>query len=53
MYDVAPEILRHRLILTYDALANGVLADDVIGTLLASVAQPQITPRQESLQDTA
>ena len=53
VYDVAPEILRHRLILTYDALANGVLADDVIGTLLASVAQPQITPRQESLQDTA
>ena len=29
--DVAPEILRHRLILTYDALADGVTTDDVIG----------------------
>ncbi len=28
--DVAPEILRHRLILTYDALADGVTTDDVI-----------------------
>ena len=27
--DVAPEILRHRLILTYDALAEGVTTDDV------------------------
>jgi MoxR-like ATPase len=53
VYDVAPEILRHRLILTYDALANGVVADDVIGRLLATVPAPQVSPRQESLQDTA
>jgi MoxR-like ATPase len=52
--DVAPEILRHRLILTYDALADGVTADDVIGRVLSTMPVPQVTPRQESgLQDTA
>jgi MoxR-like ATPase len=52
--DVAPEIFRHRLILTYDALAEGVTADDVIGRVLATMPMPQVTSRQESgLQDTA
>ena len=52
--DVAPEILRHRLILTYDALADGVTTDDVIARVLATMPVPQVTPRQESgLQDTA
>jgi MoxR-like ATPase len=52
--DVAPEILRHRLILTYDALAEGVTTDDVIQRVLATMPVPQVTPRQESgLQDTA
>jgi MoxR-like ATPase len=53
VYDVAPEVLRHRLILTYDALAEGVVADDIIGRLLASVAQPQVTPRQEAAAESA
>ena len=30
VFDVAPEVLRHRLILTYDALADGITPDDVI-----------------------
>jgi len=52
--DVAPEILRHRLILTYDALAEGITTDDVITRVLATMPVPQVTPRQESgLQETA
>jgi MoxR-like ATPase len=52
--DVAPEILRHRLILTYDALADGVTTDDVISRIIATMPVPQVTPRQESgLRDTA
>src|SRR5476649_2439389 len=39
--DVAPEILRHRLILTYDALADGVTTDDVIARVLATMPVPQ------------
>jgi MoxR-like ATPase len=54
VHDVAPEILRHRLILTYDALADGILADDVITQLLATMPQPQVTARQhDHWQDTA
>jgi len=35
---VAAQVLRHRLILSYDALADGVDSDDVITKLLALVA---------------
>ena len=42
--DVAPEILRHRLILTYDALADGVTTDDVVGRVLATMPVPQVSP---------
>jgi MoxR-like ATPase len=42
------------LILTYDALADGVTTDDVIRRVLTTMPMPQVTPRQESgLQDTA
>ena len=34
---LAPDVLRHRLVLTYEALANGVTADDLIGRLLEQV----------------
>ena len=44
--DVAPEVLRHRLILTYDALADGVSTDHIVGQLLANTPQPQVSPRQ-------
>jgi MoxR-like ATPase len=53
IYDVAPEILRHRLILTYDALADGITADDVVAQLLATMPQPQVRPRQEQWPATA
>lgn len=35
---VAPAVLRHRMILSYDALADGVDSDQVIAALLAQVA---------------
>lgn len=37
---VAPEILRHRLILTFDAEARGLGSDRVIGQLLETVTVP-------------
>ncbi len=46
VFDVAPEILRHRLILSYDALADGVATDDVIGQVLSAVPAPSVTPRE-------
>jgi len=37
---IAPDILRHRLILSYEAEADGVDTDHVINELLRRVAVP-------------
>jgi MoxR-like ATPase len=47
VFDVAPEIFRHRLLLTYDALAEGVGVDQVITRLLSTVAAPRVAPQQD------
>jgi MoxR-like ATPase len=39
--DLAPDVLRHRLVLTYEALADGVTADRVIGRVLRHVPAPE------------
>ena len=36
----APEVLRHRLVLSYEAEAEGLCADEVIGRVLSSLALP-------------
>jgi MoxR-like ATPase len=38
--DLATDVLRHRLVLSYDALAEDVSADDLIGHVLAAVEEP-------------
>ena len=40
--EVIPDVLRHRLVLTYDALADDVKADTVIGRIMQTVALPQV-----------
>src|SRR4051794_31434616 len=39
--DLAPDVLRHRLVLSYDALADGVRPDDLIQRLLETVEVPR------------
>jgi MoxR-like ATPase len=46
--DVAPDILRHRLVLSYDALADGIPAEHIVERVLASVPLPTVTPRQSA-----
>jgi MoxR-like ATPase len=36
--DLARDVLRHRLVLTYDALGDGVTADDVLTRIMGAVA---------------
>jgi MoxR-like ATPase len=43
--DLARDVLRHRLVLSYDALALGVTPDDVLERVLATVADPSTTGR--------
>ena len=40
--EVIPDVLRHRLVLTYDALADDVKADTVINRIMQTVALPQV-----------
>ena len=37
---VCKNVMRHRLILTYEAEAQGVIADDIINTILATLPLP-------------
>ncbi|MBA3597419.1 MAG: MoxR family ATPase [Methylibium sp.] len=41
--ELVPDVLRHRLVLSYQALAEGVSADDLIATLLRKI-RPPATP---------
>jgi MoxR-like ATPase len=40
--DLAPDVLRHRIVLSYDALSDGVTADQLLEQVLAAVHQPDI-----------
>jgi MoxR-like ATPase len=43
-FDVARDVLRHRIMLSYEALAKGLSADDVLNRLLAVVPAANVTP---------
>jgi MoxR-like ATPase len=47
IHDVAPEVLRHRLMLSYDALADGIKIDDVVNTILGAIQAPRVAPHQD------
>ncbi|MBI3215232.1 MAG: MoxR family ATPase [Mycobacterium sp.] len=40
--EVIPDVLRHRLVLTYDALADDISPETVINRILQTVALPQV-----------
>ncbi|WP_018586661.1 AAA family ATPase [Salinispora arenicola] len=46
--DIAPDILRHRLVLSYDALADDVPADHVVGRVMSTIPLPSVAPRQQA-----
>jgi MoxR-like ATPase len=39
--DLAPDVLRHRLVLSYDALSEGVTADTILDRVLEAVPEPE------------
>lgn len=45
--DVAPDVLRHRLVLSYDALADAVPLDHLITRVLQTVPLPQVSARPQ------
>jgi MoxR-like ATPase len=48
LLDIAPDILRHRLVLSYDALADNVSADEIVRRVLATITVPSVAPRQNA-----
>ena len=47
IHDLAKDVLRHRLVLTYQALADGVTADMILDAAIRAVPQPRIELAQE------
>jgi MoxR-like ATPase len=39
--DIAPDVLRHRVVLSYEALSEGISADDVVAQVMGAVAAPE------------
>jgi MoxR-like ATPase len=39
--DIAPDVMRHRIIVSYEALSDGVSSDDIIKQILKAVPAPQ------------
>jgi MoxR-like ATPase len=46
VYDVAYDVLNHRLVLSFDAVADGVTVDDVLVQVLTTVVAPRLTSSQ-------
>jgi MoxR-like ATPase len=45
--DVAPDVLRHRLVLSYDAVADAVPVDHILSRVLQTVPLPQVSSRPQ------
>jgi MoxR-like ATPase len=46
--DIAVDVLAHRLVLSYDAVADGVPAAHIVRRILQTVPLPQVAPRQRA-----
>jgi MoxR-like ATPase len=44
-------VLRHRLVLSYEALAEEVTPDDIIARVLQAIPAPEVTPHTEGRRD--
>ncbi|MFC7340388.1 AAA family ATPase [Saccharopolyspora griseoalba] len=48
--DVVPDVLRHRLVLSYDALADGIPVEHIVNRVLQTVPLPQVAARPQGGQ---
>jgi MoxR-like ATPase len=49
MFDVAPDVLRHRVLLSYEAIADGVTAEQIVNRIAGTVLAPRLAPSQDNL----
>jgi MoxR-like ATPase len=50
--DMARDVMRHRLVLSYEALADNVSADDILTTILKHVPAPSVPTRERQAAPT-
>ncbi len=50
--DVSADVLRHRLVLSYDALADGVPVEHIVTRVLQTVPMPQVSARPQGVGPT-
>jgi MoxR-like ATPase len=48
--DVAPDVIRHRLVLSYEALADNISSDDLLQRILKSVPVPEAPLHERRFQ---
>ncbi len=46
--DIAADVLAHRLVLSFDAVAEGIDPRSVIGTILETVPRPRVAPDEQT-----
>ncbi len=46
--DVATDVLPHRMVLSYDAIADGIPAVHAVRRILQTIPLPQVAPRQRA-----
>jgi MoxR-like ATPase len=51
MQSLAPDVLRHRLVLSYEALGDNVTPDDVVTAILATIPAPEVVVRDSGVPD--
>lgn len=47
VYDVSRDVLRHRVLLTFDAIADGTRPEAVVERIATTVLAPRVTPGQD------
>src|SRR6185437_16365266 len=47
--DIAIDVLPHRMVLSYDAIADGIPAAHAVRRVLQTIPLPQVAPRQRSV----
>ena len=50
--DVAPDVIRHRIVLSYEALSDNVTADDVLEKILEVISLPEVPLDERSAKPT-
>jgi MoxR-like ATPase len=50
VFDVAPEVMRHRILLTYDALAREITPDNLVHRILATVPANWVSPKPNEVE---